>query len=197
MKTAILLHGTPDKEEYFSLEHPSPSNGHWLPWLQRALIHNHYLAQTPEMPLAYAPDYLSWKNVFERHEINNETILVGHSCGGGFLLRYLSENSVTPKRLVLVAPWLNPLKEHDKEVLNNPQDFFDFDIDTNLSKRIDTHLIYSDNDMESINVSIDIIKETLSDVRFHLFKNYGHFCESDMNGNAFPELLNICLKGKI
>lgn len=72
----------PDKEEYFNPDIPSQSNHHWLPWLQKQLILNGVLAQTPELPKPYEPDYALQKEVLERFNINNQTILVGFSCGG-------------------------------------------------------------------------------------------------------------------
>jgi len=84
MKNAILLHGTPSKEEYYSLEYPSASNAHWFPWLQKQLLIKDIPAVTIEMPSSYLPDYSLWQTEFERFDITPETILVGHSCGGGF-----------------------------------------------------------------------------------------------------------------
>ncbi len=57
MKTAIIVHGMPPKEEYFNSAYPSQSNKHWIPWIQKQLILNGILAQTPEMPEPYDPDY--------------------------------------------------------------------------------------------------------------------------------------------
>jgi hypothetical protein len=34
--------------------------------------------------------YATWLRGVERYEITPETLLVGHSCGGGFLVRWLS-----------------------------------------------------------------------------------------------------------
>lgn len=34
MKNAIILHGGPDKEEYYDPKARSMSNSHWIPWLQ-------------------------------------------------------------------------------------------------------------------------------------------------------------------
>jgi len=45
MKTAIIIHGMPSKEEYFSPKTKSQSNGHWLPWIQKQLILNGILAR--------------------------------------------------------------------------------------------------------------------------------------------------------
>lgn len=86
MKTAIIIHGMPPKEEYFNAEYPSSSNKHWIPWIQKQLILNGILAQTPEMPEPYDPDYTKWYSVFEQFTIDGDTQLIGHSCGGGFLL---------------------------------------------------------------------------------------------------------------
>jgi len=49
MKTAIILHGMPSKKEYYNPKSSAQSNKHWLPWIQRQLILNDVLAQTPEL----------------------------------------------------------------------------------------------------------------------------------------------------
>ena len=53
MKTAIIVHGWPDKSECFDMSIPSSSNRHWFPWIQHELVARDILAQTPEMPEAY------------------------------------------------------------------------------------------------------------------------------------------------
>ena len=83
MKTAIIIHGRPSKEEYFEKMQDSPSNAHWLPWIQHELLLAGVLAQAIEMPKPYEPTYDGWKSVFERFDVNEETMLIGHSCGGG------------------------------------------------------------------------------------------------------------------
>jgi predicted alpha/beta hydrolase family esterase len=97
MKRAIIIHGSADKEEYYSDEYPSLSNSHWIPWLQKQLIMNGYLAQTPEMPLPlpFKYNFRTWKNEIDRYELGNNSILIGFSLGGGFLVRYLSGNKDT------------------------------------------------------------------------------------------------------
>ena len=91
MKRAYILHGCCDEEEYFSDEYPSPSNAHWLPWLQKNLLQKGYDCQTPEMPKPYAGIYKEWKAQFELYPVDENTSLIGHSCGCGFFLRWLSE----------------------------------------------------------------------------------------------------------
>ena len=76
MKNAIIIHGRPTKEIYYSDEYPSSSNFAWIPWLQKQLIIHDIKADTPEMPLAFEPDYEIWKKEFERFEITEATIFI-------------------------------------------------------------------------------------------------------------------------
>ncbi len=75
MKTAIILHGMPSKDEYYKPKSPAQSNKHWLPWIQRQLILKDILAQTPELPKPYAPNYQTWKALFEQFTLGGDTIL--------------------------------------------------------------------------------------------------------------------------
>jgi predicted alpha/beta hydrolase family esterase len=188
MKTALIIHGSGDEPEFLSNDYPSASNSHWIPWLQKQLLVAGYLTQTPEMPRVFLPNYADWKQTFELFPIDEDSILVGHSCGGGFLLRWLSENPTKIKRLVLVAPWLDP--EHRKD-----RAFFDFQIRPSLASDTDLHIVASDNDMTSIMTSVATIREKLPDAKYHLFPGYGHFCLSDMKTIKFPELRDIALHG--
>lgn len=188
MKNAILLHGTCDKAEYFDDKYPSLSNSHWFPWLQKQLLMKDVLAQTPEMPDAHTPDYAKWKTEFERFSIDENTILVGHSCGGGFLVRWLSENIVKVHSVILVAPWLDP----DRVQTTN---FFDFKIDSDIFNRTQNLSIFVSQDDESdILKSVDIIKNSIPEIKITKFSNKGHFTFGDMGKYEFPELLEESLK---
>src|SRR5689334_6760566 len=104
MKNAIILHGKPSKERYYELSFPASSNYYWIPWLQKQLIIKDIVTATPEVPNNWIADYYVWLKEFERYDVHSETILVGHSCGGGFLLRWLSEHpQIAPTKVVLAA----------------------------------------------------------------------------------------------
>lgn len=139
------------------------------------------------MPRPWQPRYSVWKKEFERFDITPQTVLVGHSCGGGFLVRWLSENKDRHVgKVVLVAPWLNPN--------NNPRgdtaDFFDFAIDPELAGRTAGVTIFnSDNDKPSIQESVTILRDKIDNIGYKEFHNYGHFCLRDMGTVEFPELL--------
>jgi hypothetical protein len=188
MKTAIIIHGMPSREEYYKVDRPSPSNCHFGPWIQRQLLLKDILAQTPEMPIPYNPDYNLWKSMFERFTINQETILIGHSCGGGFIVRYLSENDVKVGRVVLVAPWIDP-----KHFLQTGM--FNFQIDEDIVKKTNgITIISSTNDMEEVQISVKMIKDKIRDIKVVELKNKGHFCYHDLDTDVFPELLEEIMK---
>ena len=190
MKNAIIVHGKPGKEEYYSDEYPSPSNFAWIPWLQKQLIIHDIKADTPEMPMAFEPQYELWRAEFERFDITPQTILVGHSCGGGFLVRWLSEHKdMQVGTVVLVSPWVDPEKE-------NKYDFFrNFEIDPNFPARCDKVIAYtSDNDFVHCKESVELIKQIAPDIMVREFEGMGHFIPMHMGKDEFPELLEEILK---
>jgi predicted alpha/beta hydrolase family esterase len=185
MKTAVILHGRPDRDEYYDSDQPSASNAHWLPWLQNELIVRGYAAHTPEVPLAYDPQWSVWLKEIERYDIDENTTLVGHSTGAGFWVRYLSERPhVKVGKVVLVAPWIDVEK-------NQSPKFFDFEVDPELASRTDGIIIMvSDDDMPMILSSVKELESKIKDIKVIWFKNKGHFCESDLGTKQFPELLH-------
>lgn len=185
MRNAIVLHGGPSKREYYDPEAPSMSNTHWLPWLQGQLLKADIPTATPEIPWSFDRNWPVWTREVERYEIGPETILVGHSTGSGYWVKYLSiHKDLKVNRVVLVAPWLDPDQEHTKNF------FDDFEIDSNLVKRTAGVTIFaSDNDQESVQKTVKIIREKISGIKYREFHNYGHFCINDMKTPKFPELL--------
>ncbi len=188
MKNAIIIHGMPSKEEYLNPKNLSASHNHWFPWIQRQLILNGILAQTPEMSTPYDAKYTEWVSVFNQYTFDENTILVGHSLGAGFLVRFLSENNVAVGRVVLVAPWLDPDKQLDS-------DFFDFTIDSNLaSKTKDLTVFISDDDEQEELTSVEMLKNTVLELRIKEFTGKGHFILQHMGTNEFPELFDYLLQ---
>jgi hypothetical protein len=189
MKNAIIIHGMSSKDEYYSSDYPSASNSHWIPWLQKQFLIQSIAAQTPEMPDNYTPNYSVWSKKFECFEITPETILVGHSCGAGFLVRWLSEHKdIKVGKVILVAPWIDPENELTGE-------FFDFKIDKDLVSRTKGMIIFnSDNDSRDIQKSVEILNEQILGMETVNFHSYGHFCLGDMGTTAFPELLEKAIE---
>lgn len=185
MKNAIIIHGMPSKEDYFSPVGDAESNCQWIPWLQKQLIIKGILAQTPEMPDPYEPEYKKWCSVFDKFDISEETILIGHSCGGGFLVRWLSENKRNVGKVILVAPWTDP----DKELSTG---MFDFTIDAEvLSRTKGLSVMYSLDDDEVIIKTINELKIAFPSAVFKEYVDKGHFTFGDLGTREFPELLEV------
>ncbi|MEK7105870.1 MAG: alpha/beta hydrolase, partial [Patescibacteria group bacterium] len=178
------LHGMPSKERYDGNE----AGKHWIPWLKGELESQGYVVYTPELPEPYAPDYAAWKGAFEQFIIDNDTALIGHSCGGGFLVRYLSENDIQVGKVVLVAPYLDPDDDHIPE-------FFDFILKRNLvAFTAGVTVFVSTDDDSDILESVKQIQTECDDIKVQEFTDKGHFIFSDMNTREFPELLETILE---
>ena len=189
MQNAYILHGCCGEEEYFSKDVPSPSNFHWIPWLQKQLVMKQYHCQTPEFPAPYKASYATWKKLFGYYPVDADATLIAHSCGGGFFLRYLSEHKdIRIKKLVLVAPWVDP----DRYM----GDFLKFDLDPSLVNRIEQiHVFYSEDEpISGVAATVDLVMQTYPNAIMHRFTNHGHFCLAHMGTDAFPELLEVVSK---
>ncbi|MBP5343534.1 MAG: alpha/beta hydrolase [Alphaproteobacteria bacterium] len=187
MKNALILHGTCDKDEYFDLSYPSLSNSHWFPWLQKQFLCHDILCQTPEMPKAYHPNYSDWKETFERVYNKDVKIIIGHSAGAGFMLKWLQNNpDVKLEKLILVAPWLDPDKEYGN--------FLDFQMNkaalNNIKKVV---LFYSSDDEKEIINSVDQILSFYKNIKVQSFEDKGHFVYSTI-GSTFSELWKVIVQ---
>ena len=115
------------------------------------------------------------------------------STAGLFLLRYFSEHSeLAPKKIILVAPWIDPDNYLQEKFGKN--DFFDFNLDPALTDRTDLICLNSLDDMDEVLKSVQQIREILPSMAMYEFTDKGHFCEEDLGTKAFPELLEIILK---
>jgi predicted alpha/beta hydrolase family esterase len=187
MKRAIIIHGMPDKEEYFDIKSKSPSNSHWIPWVKQQLENNNISTDTPEMPSPYEPKYQEWADILDRTHVDKDTILIGHSGGAGFLLRYILENNIEVGDVYLIAPWL----DLERSLITN---FFDFKLDESiLAKANSFNILYSVDDDATILNSVNNIINILPNINIHKFEDKGHFTFGDMETEQFPELLTLIL----
>jgi predicted alpha/beta hydrolase family esterase len=189
MKNVIIVHGKPSKEVYYSGEFSSSSNFAWIPWVQKQLIIRDIKADAPEMPHSYNPDYGVWKTEFERFDVTPQTTLVGHSCGAGFLVRWVSEHpEVQVGKVILVAPSLDPTKKITTG-------FSDFEIDSAMLTHVGEVIVFtSDNDSENAETSVKMLTDTIEGIEVKMFPGYGHFIPEHMNQEIFPELVEEILK---
>jgi valyl-tRNA synthetase len=182
--TIVLIHGSP------ATHREKMGERHWFPWLRDNLIANGHSVIIPEMPDAHLPNYQAWKREFEFNVpvLDESTILVGHSAGGAFLVRYLGEKLIRIKQLVLLsASW--------EQTSDNSRlgDLLDFSISQQIQELgIDVVVATSTNEPEYRHRNARKYTDELSG-RLITFSNYGHFIESDMGKLDFPELLDLLL----
>ena len=186
MKNAIILHGRPSKEQWSNPTFPSTSNYYWLPWAQKELSLTGVPTETPEVPNAWDPDYQVWKTTFEKHTVTPDTLLIGHSCGAGFIVRWLCEHDAIVDKVILVAPWVDIDGDPDND---KTRDFFNFTYDRELvsKTRNGITIIHSINDMSTIQKSVEILMKEIDGIKYIELKNRGHFYDEDCY--RLPELL--------
>lgn len=184
MKNCLIIHGCPDSAEK-ALTAPLQSyNKHWIPWVKEHLIAAGIPTDNPQMPDPWRKDYDRFKEEFEKYPVTVESVLVGHSCGCAFLVRWLGETKRSVTKLILVAPW----KIADSDDAHGPA-FYDYDIDPLISSRVaDIVMFTSDNEEEDGKKSLKLFHDVLGGKIISL-PQHGHYSLSDMGTNQFPELL--------
>ena len=183
----VIVHGSPkeDRPDEF------PQNKkHWILWMKNQLEKNGTRTETPLMPKPWKPNYENWKKEFEKLDINENTVLVGHSAGGAFMVRWLSENKQKVKKLILVAP----SKETTIESLRL-KDFCNFEVNKKIKKFVDDIVVFISNDKKETIRSAYFYKKELSAKLINL-ENKGHFTLGGMKTKEFPELLKEILDNK-
>src|SRR3990172_5435151 len=99
----IIVHGCPSA---FQREEKSRTYAkHWLPWIKNELTLRGINTEIALMPQPWYPDYGKFKKEFEKYKVDNDTILIGHSCGTAFLVHWLGETKQKISKLIMVAPW--------------------------------------------------------------------------------------------
>ncbi len=181
----VMIHGCPpNKESFINVE--TDSDKHWISWMRRKLTTEGIQVYNPVMPNAWRPNYEEWKAEIEKLNIDAQTVLIGHSCGGAFLVRWLSESKKNIAKLVLVAAAKIPADDATPE----KRLWSDFIIDKNIKEYCDEVVVFiGEQDKERHQKSARLYAAELGG-RLIQFPNYGHFMPADMGGtNAFPELL--------
>lgn len=146
---------------------------------------NEFEVLNPKMPNSQNAKYSEWKIYFERiiPHLNDELILIGHSLGGTFLAKYLSENNFSKKikALILIAPPFNTPTKHPLA------DFILIRNLDNLKIQVEKIILFHSKDDKVVPYpnSKHYMKQ-LRNAELVSFENKGHFTE-----DHFPELVEI------
>lgn len=185
----IIIHGCPSDKEKAMNPETRTYDKHWIPWVKKELMQRGIKTETPSMPNPWDPNYESFKNEFEKYLINEDTILIGHSCGCAFLVRWLGESKQKIKKLILVAPWKIPQEERNGTDI----DFYVYPIDETIKSRIDEITMFtSNNEAEDGKKGLIMYHDKLGGKIMNL-KDRGHYILKHMGTEEFPELLEEVL----
>ncbi len=182
-KKCIIVYGCPPTPEDLNYDK------HWIPWVKKQLISNGIETEIPHMPEPWQPEYEKFKKEFEKYEVTENTILIGHSCGTAFLIRWLGETKQKILKLILVAPWkINHRGDKFRDA------FYNFPIDETIKDRVKEIVMFtSDNEKDAGKESAKIYHQAFDGQIIEL-KGKGHFTLKDMGTEEFPELIEVVLK---
>lgn len=137
----------------------------------------------PKMPNSKNARYGEWKILFEKlfPLLRDDVILIGHSLGGIFLAKYLTENNF-PKKISQVHLVAAP---YDTEVIK--ESLADFALDTTVEKLSEyphNIFLYQSRDDTAVAYA-DVLKyqRDIPTAQLLTFEDRGHFLQEE-----FPEL---------
>jgi uncharacterized protein len=180
-KNALIFHGTngnPDEN--------------WFPWLKNELEKHGCIVNVPSFPTPDGQSLTAWLKVLAGYEINEDTILIGHSLGGLFLLRVLEQLKQPVKAAYFVAApaGVRPIKFYDSDASFSPGFNFEWSKIMNSARHFE--VFHSNNDEY---VSLGNAQEIASklNAKLNLVPNAGHFGRAS-NCTKLPILLNRILE---
>src|SRR3989338_396336 len=183
-KRVYIIHGCPSNIEKAMNPETRTYDKHWMPWIKKELEAKAIKTEIPLMPDPWEPDYKKFKKEFEKLEIDENTILIGHSCGCAFLVRWLGETKIKINKLILIAPWKIPEKDD-----NLSKEFYGYVIDNSITSRIKEIVMFtSDDEEDDGKKSLQIFHRSLGGKVIEL-KGRGHYTLNDMKTEQFPELI--------
>lgn len=183
-RNCIIIHGCPSEEEKNLGPESRTYDKHWIPWTKKQLEDRGINTETPLMPEPWHPVYENFKREFEKYSVDEDTTLIGHSCGCAFLVRWLGETKKKIDRLILVAPW--KINDEQDEFREN---FYTFPIDKSIAERVNKIYFFTSNtEEENGKKSLKMYHDALSGEIISL-PNHSHYTLADMGIDKFPELI--------
>lgn len=189
-KQVLVIHGGDTFETYeeylnflrgykIDIERYKSDKSDWKPWLRQKLGAD-YEVILPIMPNKTNAQFSEWKIWFEKcfPYLNDGVILIGHSLGGTFLVKYLSENKFSKKikAVFLVGAVYNLDSEGYSLVC--------FALPKKLNLQTENTMIYHSKDDPVVPFfALEQFKKALPNAQTKIFENSGHF-----NQEEFPEL---------
>jgi uncharacterized protein len=165
MSNVFIFHGTGG--------HPKEN---WFPWLKEKLEKKGYKVFVPQFPTPDKPLLKPWLAELKKYqdEIDENTIFIGHSLGGMFVLRILERQEKPIKAAFIVSgpAGVKPIKFYEGDYRFNNGFEFDWDKIKKMAKQFIVY--HSDNDPFISLGNGELIAEKLG-VTLTFIPNAGHF----------------------
>lgn len=168
-----------------------PNNsGNWMGKTKQLLEREGYAVTCPIVADAWKARWSEWKDALDRTEINEETVLVGHSAGGYAVLRYLGESEKRVRKVILVAPGAPGMERDDCPLLPYEEEFYAYEILPALAAQIREGVtIFVSNDWDFILRAVEYYKRNIGAKVINI-ENRGHF---SFLIKEFPEIVDEIL----
>jgi len=176
----IIVHG--------AYGHPEEN---WFGWLKRELNALNIECYVPQLPTPEEQNLAMWLEVFAQtcsHLIHPGTVMIGHSLGAAFILRWLELHPSSLSSVVLVGGFLGVVGDEKFDSINSS--FFKTPFNFQQIKRRAQEFIcyYGNNDPYVTREEFDFITHHLKAKKI-IISNAGHF-NTASGYSQFPHLLN-------
>ena len=137
MKKAFIIHGA----------YGSPEEN-WIPWLENELVLKGYEVVSPQFPTPVNQNYGAWMEVITPHlnEMDEETVLIGHSIGATFLLCILEKIDNPVGKAILASGFLGLLANKQFDEINETISNRVYNWQKITANAKEFTIIHSDND---------------------------------------------------
>ncbi|AOV94632.1 hypothetical protein AQV86_01760 [Nanohaloarchaea archaeon SG9] len=177
MQKAFIFHGT-----------GAGQYDHWFPDIKQKLEEEGIEVAVPEFPTPKAQNLNNWLQVLEHEglQIDEETVLIGHSTGAVFILNVLERLDFEIKAVFLISGFTGPLNDERFDPLNKTFAEREFDFESIKASAAEIYVFHSGSDPY---VPLEKAGELVEDLdaNFELVANAGHF-NTESGYIEFPEL---------
>lgn len=180
MKTVFLIHGYNGIPPIFK-------------WLKEELEKREYQVIVPKFPIREEISFETWVEILNSYKdkFDTNTIVIAHSIGNSFLLRYLEINDIHVKLFIGLAGFCEKFKTDGRKDLNNAvEEFCNTNEILKAKEKIEKiYAIYSNTDHIVPIGILENFAEKLSTESI-LLENVGHM-GSKSGIKQLPEVLRI------
>lgn len=177
MEKAFIFHGT-----------GAGQYDHWFPDIKQKLEAQGIEVSVPEFPTPQAQNLNNWLQVLEHEglEIDENTVLIGHSTGAVFILNILERLDFEVEAAFLISGFTGPLNDERFDPLNETFAERDFDFEKIKASSGEIYVYHSASDPYVPLEKAGQLVEDL-DANLELIAQAGHF-NTESGYIDFPEL---------